>query len=363
MNFIPQIEPLFDECEAEALYKYMKSGGWVTEFKKTQEFEKLIAEFTGAKHCIVTNNGTISLTLALLAAGVKSGDEVLVPDITMIATSNACKIFGANPIFVDTEPDTVCMDMKSAEDALTPRTKALIYVSLHGRCGNMEDVRAFCQRHKLFFLEDSAQSLGSYYNGKHLGRFGDVGSFSFSMPKIITTGQGGALITDNDDIAYKIGRLKDFGRAWGGIDIHETIGYNFKFTDIQAVIGIEQMKKLDERIKQKREIYSRYEQRLRKIRGVKMLPTDLKQTTPWFVDIYVDKPDEMAKWLKEKGIGTRRIYPSIHTQEAYNVSVHCPNAELAAKRGLWLPSSVQLKDEQIDRVTENIGEFFEQNFI
>lgn len=361
MNFIPQMEPFFDGREAEALYEYMKSGGWVTEFKKTQEFENLIAKFTGAKHCIVTNNGTISLTLALLAAGVKPGDEVLVPDITMIATPNACKLFGAEPVLVDVEPGTLCMDLRNAASAVTPRTKALIYVSLHGRCGKMEDVRAFCQKYKLFFLEDSAQALGSYYDGKHLGRFGSAGSFSFSMPKIITTGQGGALITDDDDLAHKIQRLKDFGRARGGIDTHDTIGYNFKFTDIQALIGIEQMKKIGERIKRKREIYARYEQRLRGLKGVKMLPTDLTRTTPWFVDVYVEEPDRMVPWLKEQGIGTRRIYPAIHAQVAYNTPARCPNAEQAAGQGLWLPSAVQLQDEQIDRVTEKIGEFFDQH--
>ncbi|MBF0518740.1 MAG: DegT/DnrJ/EryC1/StrS family aminotransferase [Nitrospirae bacterium] len=358
MGFIPQYEPFFDESEAKALYEYMRSGGWVTEFKKTQEFEKLISEFTGARHCIVTNNCTISLTMALLAAGIKSGDEVLVPDMTMIATPNSCKIFGAEPVLVDVEPDTLCMDLNSANSCITERTRALIYVSLHGRCGDMEQVKAFCQSHNLFFLEDAAQAFGSYYSSKHLGRYGDIGTFSFSMPKTITTGQGGAIITDNDDYAGKIARLKDFGRIRGGIDIHDTIGYNFKFTDIQAVIGIEQMRKLAERINRKREIYALYVQKLHNIEGVRMLPTDLAQTTPWFVDIYVDKPDEMSTWLKEKGIGTRRMYPAVHTQCAYNVSAYCPNAELAAKQGLWLPSSVQLEEKQIDMVVENIVEFF-----
>lgn len=357
MDFIPLIEPLFDGREADALHSYMQSGGWVTEFQKTREFENQIAEFTGAKHCVVTNNGTISLTLALMAAGIKAGDEVLVPDITMIATPNSCKLFGANPVFVDLEPDTLCMDLESAEAAITTRTTALIYVSLHGRSGDMERVRAFCDKHNLFFLEDSAQSLGSTYKGTHLGRFGDAGSFSFSMPKIITTGQGGAIITDDDDLAGKMRRLKDFGRIQGGNDIHDSIGYNFKFTDIQAVIGIEQMKKLPERIKHKRELYAHYEKQLNDIDGVTMLPTDLTQTTPWFVDVYVENPDMLAAELKKHSIGTRRIYPAIHTQQAYKSEVNCPVAEKVAGQALWLPSSVQLKHEQIDWVTQKIADF------
>lgn len=357
MNTIPQIEPFFDEQEAKALYEYMKSGGWATEFKKTREFEERIAQFTGSKHCIVTNNGTISMTLALLAAGINAKDEILVPDMTMIATANAGKLFGAEPVFVDVEPDTLCMDLESARCALTPPTKALIYVSFNGRCGDIEAVRSFCKNHKLFFLEDAAQSFSSFYKGVHLGRFGDAGTFSFSMPKIITTGQGGAIITDNDELAAKIRRLKDFGRTRGGKDIHDTIGYNFKFTDIQAVIGIEQMKKLPQRIERKRAIYARYEQQLQPIDNIQMLPTDIRQTTPWFVDIYLDEVDALARWLNEKGIATRRIYPAVHTQQAYRISARCPNAEGAARRGLWLPSSLQLKDEEIDRIVEAIIDF------
>ena len=361
MNPIPQFEPSFDESEAMALYDYMKSGGFVTEFRKTREFEEGLARLTGAKHCIVTNNGTISLSLALLAAGIRPGDEVLVPDLSMIATANAGTLFGAKPVFVDVEPDTLCMDLTSAKAAITSRTTALIYVSLHGRAGDMAAVRNFCQKHRLFFLEDAAQSLGSCHQGTPLGRFGDAGSFSFSMPKIITTGQGGAIVTDDTSLAEKIRRLKDFGRACGGIDLHDTVGYNFKFTDIQAVVGLEQMKKLPARIDRKRAIYRRYEERLRETSEIRMLPTDLRETTPWFIDIYVEDPDKLSLHLKKSEVGSRRLYPPMHAQKAYNSSAPCPNAIQAASRGLWIPSSVQLTDSEIDRTCEIIADCYHRS--
>ncbi len=361
MKIIPQFEPSFDEAEAQALYDYMKSGGWATEFRKTEEFEHRLAEWTGTKHCVVTNNGTISLTLALLAAGIGAGDEVLVPDLSMIATANAVTLFGAKPVFVDVNPKNLCMDLSKAEAAITTKTTCLIYVSLNGRSGPMDEVNSFCKKHKLFFLEDAAQSLGSFHNNQHLGSFGDVGSFSFSMPKIITTGQGGALITNNGEIAGKIRRLKDFGRSRGGIDLHETIGYNFKFTDIQAVLGLEQMKKLPERIVKKKALYRYYQQQLASLQEVSFLLTDLNQTTPWFVDIYTKNPDKLSQWLKEKGIGTRRLYPPIHLQKAYQTKAFCPHTSEASSRGLWLPSSTQLEDSEIRHITQIITDFFENS--
>jgi perosamine synthetase len=224
----------------------------------------------------------------------------------------------------------------------------------------VEQFRCFCAENKLGFIEDAAQSLGSYYNGKHLGRFGDIGSFSFSVPKIITMGQGGALITDNDLLAEKIGYLKDFGRKGGGNDIHHCIGYNFKLTDLQAVIGCEQIKKLPQRLIRKKEIYSRYVENLKDITEVCFINTELSQTSPWFIDLYVPNPDELAEYLKSYNIGTRRIYPPIHTQQAYQNLNHLnfPVTEKYCSRGLWLPSSIKLSDIQIDYICDNIIHYY-----
>ena len=207
---IPQMEPTFGKEEAEACYEYMKSGYFVTEFHKTKEFEKMICNYTGAKHCIVTNNGTISLVMALMALGIKHDDEVIVPNFTMIASPNSIKMVGGVPVFVDIEEQTLTMDLSEVKKKITPKTKCIMHVSMNTRSGNMDELVNFCKENKLYLVEDSAQSLGSFKNKKHLGTYGDIGSFSFSPPKIISTGQGGALITNSDELAIKLRKIKDF---------------------------------------------------------------------------------------------------------------------------------------------------------
>ena len=358
---IPQMEPWFDDAEANAVFAYMKSGGWLMEFKKTEELERMIADYVGAKYCVMTVNGTVSLWLALRALGVGRGDEVLVPNLTMIASPNAVALAGASPVLVDVEVNTLCMDLEKAVLSVTPKTKALMYVPFNGRSGDMERVVSFCKEHDLLLVEDAAQAFGSFFKEKHLGAFGAIGSFSFSVPKIITTGQGGALVTDNEELYKKMRRLKDFGRDQGGADIHDDWGWNFKFTDLQAVVGIEQMKKLAWRVSRKKELYKRYSDALRDISQILFLPTDLTNTSPWFIDIYVDDPDGLQHYLKENGIGARRIYPAVHTQKIYQPAyreISFPVSEQFAARGLWLPSSSKLTDEEVDYVAEMIKKYY-----
>lgn len=363
-NFIPQMEPWFGSEEQEAIYQYMGEGGWLTEFKRTQQFEQMICDFTGAKHCFAVNNGTISLTLMALAAGIKAGDEVIVPNFTMIATPNSVKMFGAIPIFVDVEPSTLCLDIEKAEKAITPKTKAILFVNANGRNpkNGIEKYEQLCIKHGLILLEDSAQSLGSFHSsGKHHGTVGLAGSFSFSAPKIISTGQGGAIITNNDDMAFRIKRLKDFGRSGGGNDIHDSIGYNFKFTEMQAVIGVEQMKKLGWRVERKKEIYSIYRKQLNNVQQIRFFEQDLNYTTPWFIDVLADDRHNLAAYLKENGIGTRVMYPPINTQQAYIYNGSFPVSELVGEKGLWLPSASQLTDEEITHICNTIKSFYPNN--
>jgi perosamine synthetase len=354
------MEPWFDEREANALRDYMFSGGWVTEFRQTEAFEAEICSFTGARHCIVTNNGTVALSIALLAVGVGPGDHVLVPNLTMIATPNAAKLIGGAPVFVDVEATTLNMDITTAERLITSKTKAIIHVSLNGRSNDIDRLLSLCRSQGISLIEDAAQSLGSYNRGRHLGIIGDIGTFSFSAPKVISTGQGGALVTNDDALATAIRKIKDFGRTSGGKDIHESIGFNFKFTDIQAVIGLEQMKKLPRRLERKKEIWRRYQQNLASIDAIEWVDTDLKAVSPWFIDIFVEERDFLQAFLKEHGIGSRPFYPPIHLQKAYSGPVHqsFPVATRYGLRGLWLPSSSRLGDDGIDRVCEGVSAFF-----
>ena len=188
-KFIPQMEPCFGKEEWIALDEYMKAGGWVTEFKKTREFENIIAKYTDSKFCSVVANGTISLVLALQDCEVKPGDEVIVPDFTMVATSNSAELIGAKAVFVDIDKRNLCMDFDKTREAITRKTKAIILVTINGRYPkNIDKFVSFCKRKSLWLIEDAAQSLDSQYKNKQLGTFGDIGSFSFGAPKIITTG-------------------------------------------------------------------------------------------------------------------------------------------------------------------------------
>jgi len=355
------MEPWFDEKEAKAVYKYLQGDGWITEYTKTGELEDQIAKFTGARYCVMTVNGTVSLILALLALEITQGDEVLVPDLTMIATPNAASLLGIKPVLVDVDPDTFCMNMIKAHKAITHKTKAVMYVSLNGRSGDMKQIKKFCKEHHLYLIEDSAQSLGSYFGKKHLGTFGEIGTLSFASPKIITTGQGGALLTNSSKLYHKIKKLKDFGRVRGGIDIHDDWGWNFKFTDLQSIIGLEQMKKLPQRLKRKKEIYKKYTDGLKEIEEISFIPTNVGMTTPWSIDVYLKSPPKLAEYLKRKGIGTRTVYPAIHTQKIYRNKKYkgeFPVASEYARTGLWLPSSSKLTDDEVEYIISNIRWFY-----
>lgn len=355
------MEPWFGDEEKKALADYMDEGGWLTEFRRTATFETMIAEFVGASHCIVVNNGTISLTLAAMASGVRAGDEVVVPNYTMIATPNSLRMFGAVPVFVDVEKETLCLDYDLTVAAITPKTRAIMLVAANGRYpkAGIEKFEALARERDLILIEDSAQALGSYYpDGRHIGLAGAVGSFSFSAPKVISTGQGGCLVTNDDEMAARIRKLKDFGREGGGNDIHDVIGFNFKFTEMQACIGIEQMKKLAGRVARKKEIHALYAGHLADCAGLTLFAQDLEHTTPWFIDALADDREALIAHLKEAGIGSRVMYGPINRQKAYDLAGAYPISELIGTNGLWLPSASQLGDGQVDRICAAINSFY-----
>jgi len=361
VKFIPQMEPWIDDYERRAMEVYLNSGGWLTEFKKTREFESMICEYTGAKYCSVIVNGTLSLTVALVACGIKKGDDVLVPDFTMVATPNAVILAGANPIFVDVEENSLCIDLEEIKKRCTSKTKALMLVSINGRTpSKMMKILDYCNQNKIMVIEDAAQSLGSFYKKRHLGRWGIIGSFSFSAPKVITTGQGGALITDDKALYEHIIKIRDFGRLTGGSDNYLTLGWNMKFTDLQAVIGIEQMKKLPWRIERKKEIYCLYRQSLSNIGDIQFIPTS-DETSPWFIDILVKKREELIKYLKVNHIGSRPFYPALHRIPVFDLDDKFPVTDKITKRGLWLPSSSKLSNKEIDKICDAIIRFYSSN--
>jgi perosamine synthetase len=363
-KFIMQMRPWFDSKERKAINKYMLSDGFITEFKLTTKLEQEIASYTKSKHCIMVNNGTISLTIAALALGIGEGDEVIVPNYTMIATANSVKMIGAKPVFADVEKTSLFLDIKELKKKISKKTKAVILVSPNGRYPqkNIQDYVNVCKKNKIFIIEDAAQSLGSFYSdGQHIGTKGVVGSFSFSSQKIITTGQGGALITNSDRLASKIRKLKDFGRSSGGNDIHNSIGFNFKFTELQSCIGLVQLKKLQTRVKIKKRIWKKYYKNLKKIDDIKLINHDLRFTAPWFIDAICKKRNKLKKFLLDNNIGSRNMYPPLNRQKAYKLKGSFPVSEKVGRNGLWLPSSSQLTDFEIDYICSKIKEFYNKS--
>ena len=261
---------------------------------------------------------------------------------------------------MDIERESFCMDFEAMKVAVTEKTKAVLLVSINGRYPkDMQAFADFCKEKGIHLIEDAAQSLGSFCNGKHLGRFGEIGSFSFSMPKIITTGQGGALITDDDELADRIKRIRDFGRAVGGSDHYLTKGWNFKFSDFQGVIGIEQMKKLPGRVERKKAMGKLYEELLRDIPGIELIPTNYEDTAPWFFDILCERREALQEYLKENNIGSRPFYPPLHAEPAYGyMDLHFPVTEEISYKGLWIPSSITVTDDQIRYICEKIRMFY-----
>jgi perosamine synthetase len=367
---IPQMEPLYGEEEIRAVTEYMRGGGWLTEHVVTHQFERELAAFAGMKHCVATANGTASLATTLFAANIGPGDEVIVPDLTMIATANAVRLAGARPVLADVDERTLCLDVAQIAGLVTGRTRAIVAVSLNGRSPDMLALEPWCRRQGLLLIEDAAQSFGSRSCGRQLGTFGWAGCFSFSPHKIITTGQGGAVITNDDGAADAIRKVKDFGRRRSGIDEHERIGFNFKFTDVQAAIGLAQLAKIDTRIARKKAMFAAYRQQLEGIGGaVRFVQTDLSDVTPWFIDVLVDERAALRAVLANEGIETRPFYPAIHTQPAYaedpsgpaKAGHHLeefPVAERISAAGLWLPSSLKLTDQDIERVCASIRAFY-----
>jgi perosamine synthetase len=246
--FIPQIEPWIDGKELKQLKRVIKST-YVVENKLTAEFENIVANLAGAKHAVAMTNGTAALFCALKSLGIGAGDEVLVPNLTFVASANAVTLAGAKPIFCEIDERTMQICPNKLPIYLTDRTAAIMPVHLYGQAADMDLIMRFCRKNGLKCIEDAAQGVGVKFNGQHVGTFGDIGVFSYYGNKTITCGEGGVVVTNNDDLKTQCYRLKNHGRDTKGIFEHEHVGYNFAFTDMQAAIGIAQMGKLEKIIR------------------------------------------------------------------------------------------------------------------
>jgi len=363
---ITQIEPWIDEAELKELKRVVDST-FVVEHELTKEFENMTKKMTGAKHAIALTNGTMALYASLVALGIEPGDEVIIPNITFVATANAAILAGAKPVLCEVREDTFTIDIKKAINLITAKTKVIIPVHLYGQSADMNEVLSFAREYNLKVLEDAAQGVGVKFNGKHTGTFGDIGILSYYGNKTITCGEGGVVLTNDDELAKKVYRLKNHGRDAKGTFIHEYIGYNFAFTEMQAAIGIAQMKKLPAIIKKKQDIHHVYEKELANIDRFKIAYLD-SRTTPvfWFTSFLSDDADTISEYLKKNGIQTRKFFYPLHLQPCYADKKYIKNidddfsiSKKIYEKGISLPSSYNLSTAEQSIVIQKIKEFYE----
>jgi perosamine synthetase len=364
-SLIPQIEPWVDESELRELRRVIDST-FLVEHELTREFESMTAQLTGAKHAIAVCNGTMALFTCVKALGIGPGDEVILPNFTFIASANAVILAGAVPILCEVREDTFCIDVERAERLVTERSKGIMPVHLYGQSADMPEVMAFARRHGLRVLEDAAEAIAVRFEGRHVGTFGDMGILSYYGNKTITCGEGGIVLTNDDTLAKAAYRIKNYGRDRKGTFIHETIGFNFSFTDLQAAIGIAQMKKLSTVIEKKRRIHDRYVQELQSVESFRPVHVDPRcEPVFWFTSFLCEDPDALSSFLKGQNIQTRRFFLPLHQQPCYAAGkyIRVPDddfriSESIYRRGISLPSSYTLTEDDQSHVIEQIRSFY-----
>ena len=361
--YLPIAKPIFQGNELKYVTDALLSG-WVSSVGQyVTDFEKKFARFCGTKYAVTTSNGTTALHLALLALGVGEGDEVILPSFTFISTANAVRYVRAKPIFVDIEDVYWQIDPKKIEAAITKKTKAIIPVHLYGHPSKIDDIVRIARKHKLFIIEDAAEAIGAEVKGKKVGTWGDIAIFSFFGNKIITTGEGGMVVTNNRSIAEQVAMLRDHGMSRTKRYIHELLGYNYRMTNLQAALGLAQLERISEILKRKIKVARWYDKYLKGIDGVQ-----LHQEAPWAKCVYwmysivLDENiaisrDELITELKKRGVETRPFFPPIHKQPIYDnyTKIKLPTTESVSKRGLNLPSSVQLTEADIKHIATTIA--------
>ena len=358
---IPFWEPQLGRRETQHVDEVL-ANNFLNDGDVTAEFERRLCELLGAKHVIATTSGTTALFAALLACGIKAGDEVLVPDVTFIATANAVTMAGATPVLVDVDPNTLTMCPQAAARAITKETRAIVPVHLSGRAADMSSLVDLARQHKLKIVEDAAEALVSHYRDRRaLGTIGDAGCFSFSPNKMITTGQGGAVVTNDDAIAARLRELKDQGRSTrgtGGDDVHVSVGFNFKFTNLQAAVGLGQLDLLGIRRRRVRQIYELYREQLEGLDEIRLIGFD-EYESPLWVDVIAQRRNELDAHLRARNVHGRRFWHPLHAQAPYRRSSEAfPNSRELAPRAFWLPSSFLMTGDDVRRVCDTVQSFY-----
>ncbi|MDD5111442.1 MAG: DegT/DnrJ/EryC1/StrS aminotransferase family protein [Candidatus Altiarchaeota archaeon] len=337
-------------------------SGWISSKGPfVGRFERLVAAYCGVRHAVSASNGTAALHLALKALGIGPGDEVIVPALSFISTANVVSYCGARPVFVDSHPDYWCMDPGLVQESITRRTKAIIPVHAYGHPCDMREIMRIARDFRLRVVEDCAEAIGSRYRGRMAGSFGDVGCFSFYANKTVTTGEGGMCVTNDRKLADKISVLKNYGMSPGRRYWHDVIGFNYRMTNLQAAIGVAQMRKANSFVRRKREIAKAYGERLSGVVGI-TLPKEMPwaKSSFWMYSVLVERKfgtgrDTLMKSLSKNGVETRPLLQPINLMPPYRTKNRFPVAESLSKRGVSLPSGVDLSERDLEKVCRRVA--------
>lgn len=358
--FIPVYKPELNGHELKYITDCIKTG-WVSSIGSyVTKFEKRFAGYCDVRYAGSTCNGTASLHLALVALGVGKGDEVIIPSLTFVATASSVAYTGARPVFSDVDEKTWCINAEGIAKRITKKTKAIIAVHLYGHPCEMGPILDIAKRHNLYLIEDCAEAHGALYKKKKVGSFGDFGCFSFYGNKVITTGEGGMLTTNNKKLYEKIMFLKDHAMSKKKRYYHPVVGYNYRLTNLQAAVGLAQLERIEEFIDKKRKIAAWYNERLNNIPGIS-IPCEKTwaRNVYWMYSILVNKDsgikrDNLMKALYKRGIDTRPFFYPVHKLPPYLSSLKLSVTERLSKEGINLPSSHTLKEKEIDYICKTI---------
>ena len=356
---IPCYEPSVGKLEIQYLTKVINSG-WLSEKDFTRKFENFIANFSGRRFALSFTNATSALIVGMKALGIKSGDDVIVPSFTHSADPNSISATGARPVFAEVSSDSLCLSLNTIQKAKTKKTKAILYVAAYGNCDELDKIEKYAKKSKIFLIIDAAAALGSIYKKRHISSYGIFSVHSFFADKTITTGEGGMLLTDNNKLLATCNLYKHDGRKERGVDKIEKAGLNCRFTELQAAVGLAQVKKINFFIKKKKEIYKFYAQEINKINNVEIFKYNkFCNAVPHRIIIFVkNNSKKLIRFLTNSGIGVRTLFLPMHNQPAYNQKKKFLVSNKLFLKGVCLPSSPKLTKKQILFICNKIKYFY-----
>lgn len=367
-DFIPVNEPLLDGNEKKYLLECIKTGWISSEGPFIKKFEENFAAHVGRKHGIAVTNGTAAIDVAVDALGIGPGDEVIMPSFTIISCITQIVRCGAIPVLVDSDSETWNMDVTQIEAKITARTKAIMVVHIYGLPVDMTPVLEISKRYGLKIIEDAAEMHGQKYRGKPCGSFGDISTFSFYSNKHLTTGEGGMIVTDDDELAETCRSLRNLCFQPEKRFVHERLGWNLRMTNMQAALGLAQLERLDDFVSRKRLMGRRYTELLEGMSGVQLplVNTEYAENIYWVYGLLLDESTDLnaeqaMKGLAEKGIGTRPFFYPMHQQPVLRrmglfENERYPIAERLYRQGFYIPSGMALSDGQIQLCANAVRE-------